>query len=95
MTFGGSNIQNSQASPLADATRTIRELVLFKSSYISSLYGNLELKDNYKIKLFSGCVLEDVEIIGGDLPFNAGGGGFAADRDDDCAKECEDNPACQ
>jgi len=42
-----------------------------------------------------GCVLEDVEIIGGDLPFNAGGGGFAADRDDDCAKECEDNPACQ
>ena len=39
LTFGGSTIQNSQASPLAAATRTIRELVLFKSSYISSLYG--------------------------------------------------------
>ena len=39
LTFGGSTIPNSWASPLAAATRTIRELVLFKSSYITSLYG--------------------------------------------------------
>ena len=39
LTFGGITIRNSQATPLAAATRTIRELVLFKSSYISSLYG--------------------------------------------------------
>ena len=39
LTFGGSTIQNSQASPLAAATRTIRELVLLKGSYISRLRG--------------------------------------------------------
>ena len=39
LTFGGSTIRNSWATPLATATRTIRELILFKSSYISSLYG--------------------------------------------------------
>ena len=38
-TFGGSTFRNSWASPLAAATRTIRELFLFKSSYIQSLYG--------------------------------------------------------
>ena len=41
LTFGGSTIRNSWATPLAAATRTIPELVLFKSLYISSLYGTL------------------------------------------------------
>jgi len=41
-----------------------------------------------------GCVLEDIEILGGDLPINQGGQGVFADRDDDCAKSCEDNGKC-
>ena len=40
--FAGSTIQNSWASPLAAATRIIQELVLFKGSYISRLYGVLQ-----------------------------------------------------
>ena len=35
----GNTVRKSWASPLAAATRTIQKLVLFKSSYISSLYG--------------------------------------------------------
>ena len=31
-------IRNSWASPLPDATPTIRELILFKGSYIARLY---------------------------------------------------------
>ena len=38
LTFGGSTVRNSWACPLAAGTRTLRELVLFKGSYISSLY---------------------------------------------------------
>ena len=38
-TFAGSTIPNSWASPLAAATGTVGELVLFKGSYISRLYG--------------------------------------------------------
>ena len=44
LTFGGSTIQNFWAKvvcPLAAANRTIRELILFKSSYIWILYGML------------------------------------------------------
>ena len=40
LTFGGSTIRNSWASLLAAATRTIRELILFKSQelvYIESI----------------------------------------------------------
>ena len=40
LTFAGSTIRNSSASPLAAATPTIQELVLFKGSYISRLYGS-------------------------------------------------------
>ena len=39
LTFGGSTIRNSWASMLAAAARIIRELVLFKGSYISRVYG--------------------------------------------------------
>ena len=44
LNFGGSTIQNSWATPLAAATCTIRELVLFKGSYILSLYGMYVVK---------------------------------------------------
>ena len=40
LTFGGSNIRNSWSSPQAAATRIIRELVLFKSSYIPESHQN-------------------------------------------------------
>ena len=39
LTFAGSTIRNCWATPLAAATPTIRELALFKGSYISRLYG--------------------------------------------------------
>ena len=39
--YCGSTFRTSWASPLATATRTNQELVLFKSSYISSLYDIL------------------------------------------------------
>merc|ERR1740129_117102 len=42
-----------------------------------------------------GCILDDIEILGGDLPVDQGGQGFFAERDDDCAKSCEDNARCQ
>ena len=48
LTFGGSTIQNSGANPLAAATHTIRELVLFKSLYVLSLYGILIHFQHYK-----------------------------------------------
>ena len=38
-----------------------------------------------------GCILDDYEIIGGDLNRK----GVFADRDDDCAIQCEDNSDCQ
>ena len=44
---------------------------------------------------FAGCILDDIEILGGDLPVDQGGQGFFAERDDDCAKSCEDNARCQ
>ena len=39
LNFAVSTIRNSSASPLAAAIRIIRELVLFKGSQISCLYG--------------------------------------------------------
>jgi len=42
-----------------------------------------------------GCILDDIEILGGDLPVDQGGQGFFSERDDDCAKSCEDNARCQ
>ena len=44
----------------------------------------------------AGCVLEDAEWVGGDLPGIVGGGGIRLDRDtaDECFNRCEDNPRC-
>ena len=54
LTFAVSTIQNSWASPLSAANRTIGELVLFEGSYISRLYGKQPLCDH---KHF--CVLKN------------------------------------
>ena len=53
LTFARSPIQNSWASMLAAATRTIREHVLIKGSYTLRLYGILllELQNQNIIKL--------------------------------------------
>ena len=42
-----------------------------------------------------GCVLEDTEILGGDLTKEENGLGFVAQQDDDCSLECEQNKECQ
>ena len=52
------------------------------------------LQVTHSFFLHSGCTMDDINILGGDLPSNQGGGGFFADYDDNCAKECEDNPRC-
>ena len=44
---------------------------------------------------FLGCVLQDIEILGGDLTAAENGQGFFAEQDDDCARECEQNADCQ
>ena len=57
------------ASWLAAATRTIRELVLFKGSYISRLYGILL---GYKmIRLFSDALRIRKDAIYADLTMTA------------------------
>lgn len=45
----------------------------------------------------SGCVLDDAEWVGGDLPTIVGGGGIRLDRDDadECFNRCEENPRCE
>jgi len=45
----------------------------------------------------AGCVLDDAEWVGGDLPAILGGGGIELDRDtaDECFNRCEENPRCQ
>jgi len=45
----------------------------------------------------SGCVLEDTELVGGDLPAILGGGGISVERDtaEECYRRCDDNPACR
>jgi len=45
----------------------------------------------------AGCVLDDVEWVGGDLPVIVGGGGIKIDRNtaDECFNRCEDNPECK
>jgi len=45
----------------------------------------------------AGCVLEEVEWVGGDLPAIVGGGGIKLDRNtaDECFNRCEDNPGCK
>jgi len=45
----------------------------------------------------AGCVLEDTELVGGDIPAILGGGGISLDRDtaDECFRRCDDNPACR
>ena len=40
-------------------------------------------------------VLEDTEILGGDLTKEENGLGFVAQQDDDCSLECEKNKECQ
>ena len=44
----------------------------------------------------AGCVLDDAELVGGDLPVIVGGGGITLDRDDadECFNRCEENPRC-
>lgn len=44
----------------------------------------------------AGCVLDDVEFVGGDLPAIVGGGGIKLDRNTatECFNRCEENPAC-
>ena len=44
----------------------------------------------------AGCVLDDAEWVGGDLPAILGGGGVRLDRDtaDECFNRCEENPRC-
>jgi len=44
----------------------------------------------------AGCVLEEAELVGGDLPVIVGGGGISLDRDtaDECFNRCEENPRC-
>ena len=47
-------------------------------------------------KLFPGCIIEDVEFVGGDLAASQGGGGLAAVSNDDvCSLECEKRPGCK
>merc|ERR1711892_54822 len=45
----------------------------------------------------AGCVLDDVEWVGGDLPAIVGGGGIKIDRDTatECFNRCDENPACK
>ena len=51
LTFAGSSIQNSWAIPLAAATRTIRELVLFKGSYtvyrVNTVYASITSENEF------------------------------------------------
>merc|ERR1712117_286245 len=44
----------------------------------------------------AGCVLDDAEWVGGDLPAIVGGGGVRLDRDDadECFNRCDENPRC-
>ena len=42
-----------------------------------------------------GCVLEDIEILAGDLTKEEQGEGFQAANDDDCSRNCENNVACE
>ena len=44
---------------------------------------------------YLGCVLQDIEILGGDLTAAENGQGFFAEQDDDCARDCEENADCQ
>jgi len=45
----------------------------------------------------AGCVLDNVEWVGGDLPAILGGGGIKIDRDtaDECFNRCDENPECK
>lgn len=45
----------------------------------------------------AGCVLDDAEWVGGDLPAIVGGGGIRLDRDDadECFNRCDENPRCE
>jgi len=45
----------------------------------------------------AGCVLEDVEWVGGDLPPIVGGGGVSLDRNNSeaCFTRCDENPRCK
>jgi len=44
----------------------------------------------------AGCVLDDVEFVGGDLPAIVGGGGIKLDRNTatECFNRCDENPGC-
>ena len=46
----------------------------------------------------TGCFLPNYEIVGGDLPLEAGGGGLLVDQPEaeagDCLARCRDNPLC-
>ena len=57
LTFAGSTIRNSWASPLAAATWTIRELALFMSSYISSLHSNNQTNTPLSLRQNPGTVI--------------------------------------
>eukprot|EP00090_Calanus_glacialis_P014339 TRINITY_DN2312_c0_g1_i2.p1 TRINITY_DN2312_c0_g1~~TRINITY_DN2312_c0_g1_i2.p1 ORF type:complete len:330 (-),score=69.34 TRINITY_DN2312_c0_g1_i2:58-1047(-) len=45
----------------------------------------------------AGCVLDDVEWVGGDLPAIVGGGGIKIDRNtaNECFSRCDENPGCK
>ena len=64
-------------------------------------FNNLWLKVFWKnihpcMRSGAGCVLDDAELVGGDLPVIVGGGGITLDRDDadECFNRCEENPRC-
>ena len=45
----------------------------------------------------AGCVLENTEWVGGDLPVLVGGGGLRLERNtsEACYTRCEENPGCR
>ena len=49
----------------------------------------------FEVFFILGCVFEDTELVGGDLPKRRGGGGVKANNDDDCAFKCENNNGCK
>lgn len=42
-----------------------------------------------------GCLLEDTEIVGGDLEAGRGGGGLGVATAQLCGERCRDNPFCK
>ena len=58
--------------------------------------NNPDSRTRTRTRSGAGCVLNDAEWVGGDLPAILGGGGVELDRDtaDECFNRCEENPRC-